>query len=279
MPATWELAVGARRRASSPRTRSRSPGKIAEDVPIEAGDVGRRRCPICPTCCRAGRRSATCPAAGDATVGRAAPDDPAGRRRRLHDPRRHQSASRLGDAGLVQRRPTTGSRRTGFRLALAEPAGRRGDAAPEWDPATRAADGVPAKGQTAVVPLSSYMTPDDLKLMGQWQWLREFVDLAPSSARSPAHLLPGQPVDLIAHVLQRAVEGGHWMLNPPTLLTLVHAVQQPIGRPAFAALNVDHSDRDRRRHAADRSPARPHRSAGADADHGVAAASTRPTPT
>ena len=33
------------------------------------------------------------------------------------------------------------------------------------------------------------------------------------------------------------------MLNPPTLLTLVHAVQQPLGRPAFAALNVEHGDR------------------------------------
>ena len=32
------------------------------------------------------------------------------------------------------------------------------------------------------------------------------------------------------------------MLTPPTLLTLVHAVQQPIGRPAFAALDVDHTD-------------------------------------
>ena len=54
--------------------------------------------------------------------------------------------------------------------------------------------------------------------------------------------MPGKPVDLIAHVLQRAVEGGHWMINPPTLLTLVHAVQQPIGRPAFAALNLDRSE-------------------------------------
>jgi len=32
------------------------------------------------------------------------------------------------------------------------------------------------------------------------------------------------------------------MINPPTLLTLVHAVQQPIGRPEFAALNLDRSE-------------------------------------
>ena len=98
------------------------------------------------------------------------------------------------------------------------------------------------KGQTAVVPLSSYMTPEDLKLMGLWQWLREFVDLAAIFFATPARLLPAQPVDRFAHVLQRTVEGGHWMLTPPTLLTLVHAVQQPIGRPRFAALNVDHVD-------------------------------------
>jgi hypothetical protein len=41
-------------------------------------------------------------------------------------------------------------------------------------------------------------------------------------------------------VLQRAVEGGHWMLTPPHLLTLVHAVQQPIGRPEFTAAAVHH---------------------------------------
>jgi len=98
------------------------------------------------------------------------------------------------------------------------------------------------KGYTSVVPLSSYMTPSGLKLMGLWQWLREFVDLVTIFAAQPAHLMPKQPVDLIAHVLQRAVEGGHWMINPPTLLTLVHAVQQPVGRPVFAALNVEHSD-------------------------------------
>jgi hypothetical protein len=42
----------------------------------------------------------------------------------------------------------------------------------------------------------------------------------------------------IAHLLQRALEGGHWMVTPPRLLTLVHAVQQPLGQPEFAALPV-----------------------------------------
>jgi hypothetical protein len=49
-------------------------------------------------------------------------------------------------------------------------------------------------------------------------------------------------VDHIAHVLQRAVEGGHWMLSPPRLLTLVHAVQQPVGHPDFTPLDITHVD-------------------------------------
>lgn len=44
----------------------------------------------------------------------------------------------------------------------------------------------------------------------------------------------------IAHLLQRAHEGGHWMLTPPKLLTLVHAVKQPIGSPLFTRLSVQH---------------------------------------
>jgi hypothetical protein len=130
----------------------------------------------------------------------------------------------------------------GFRFALAEPSPGETDLRPRWDPAKRLLVVFLPKGQTAVVPLTSYLTPDDLKLMGVWQWLREFVERVTILGAQPAQLLPGFPVDRIAHVLQRAVEGGHWMLTPPRLLTLVHAVQQPIGEPEFAALNVEHED-------------------------------------
>lgn len=131
---------------------------------------------------------------------------------------------------------------TGFRLALSEPQGAAADVRPQWDPARRVLTVFLPKGQTAVVPLSSFMTTDDLKLMGVWQWLREFVERIAILQAQQQQLLPGFPADRIAHVLQRAVEGGHWMLTPPRLVTLVHAVQQPIGRPQFAALNVDHED-------------------------------------
>ncbi len=122
-----------------------------------------------------------------------------------------------------------------FRLAPAD-----GNDVPAWDPAGRVLTVSLPKATLAITPLSSYLTPDQLKLMGVWQWLREFIDLL-------AVFLPGAPVqnprldeERIAHLLQRAVEGGHWMITPPRLLTLVHAVQQPLGRPAFTAISAQH---------------------------------------
>ena len=77
--------------------------------------------------------------------------------------------------------------------------------------------------------------------MGVWKWLREYVEHITVTNPEQLNLMPGTSVDKIAHILQRAVEGGHWMLTPPRLLTLIHAVQQPLGRPEFTALNVEHS--------------------------------------
>jgi len=131
---------------------------------------------------------------------------------------------------------------TGFRLALNEPPPGGTDLLPQWDPTGRVLRVLLAKGQTAITPLSSFVTVDDLKLMGVWQWLREYIDRATILEARPEQLLPGFPMDRIAHILQRAVEGGHWMLTPPRLLTLVHAVQQPLGIPHFTALHVDHQD-------------------------------------
>lgn len=150
---------------------------------------------------------------------------------------------RPGTASLISfNSGTDWQQTTGFRFALSEPAPGATDLRPQWDAANRVLTVFLAKGQTAVTPLSSFVTPEDLKLMGTWQWLREFIDLATIFVAQPEELLPGFPVDAIAHVLQRAVEGGHWMITPPRLLTLVHAVQQPLGVPAFAALEVSHEE-------------------------------------
>ncbi|KPV45224.1 hypothetical protein SE17_44095, partial [Kouleothrix aurantiaca] len=122
-----------------------------------------------------------------------------------------------------------------FRLALAH-----GDGPPQWDAASRTLTAQMPKGCMAVVPLSSYTSADDLKLMGVWQWLRERIEqLAQNQASRQSLREPGD-ADVIAHILQRAVEGGHWMISPPRLLTLVHAVQQPLGLPQFVAASTDH---------------------------------------
>ena len=82
------------------------------------------------------------------------------------------------------------------------------------------------------------MTADDLKLMGVWEWLRGYIEFRTANQPLQQTVTVGADVDAIAHVLQRAVEGGHWMLTPPRLVTLVHAVQQPIGVPRFGPLAV-----------------------------------------
>lgn len=122
-----------------------------------------------------------------------------------------------------------------FRLTLVD-----GSAPPEWNPQQRVLAVSLPKGTQAVVPLSSYLHADDLKLMGVWQWLREHIEKVTGEN-------PGVPVadaqldsEKIAHLLQRAHEGGHWMLTPPKLLTLVHAVKQPLGSPQFTRLYVQH---------------------------------------
>jgi hypothetical protein len=76
--------------------------------------------------------------------------------------------------------------------------------------------------------------------MGVWQWIREYFEALARTTPISEDLWPGSDADVLAHIIQRATEGGHWMLTPPHLLTLVHAVQQPIGHPAFTQLDVQH---------------------------------------
>jgi hypothetical protein len=236
--ATWQLAadrdVGRFQEATVVVS-----GKTLEKIPIEPAET-IDALPHLPDPLARGAAIRNLPGSPRFTIGRAAPGaEPAGAiaYEALSDPN-----PRSGSATLISFNAGANWLDTvGFRLALAEPAAGAIDPHPEWDPASRVLTVYLPKGRTAVVPLSSYVTPADLALMGQWKWMREFVDLASIFFAAPNRLLPGQPSDRIAHVLQRALEGGHWMLTPPTLLTLVHAVQQPIGRPALAALAVDHN--------------------------------------
>ena len=150
---------------------------------------------------------------------------------------------RPGSATLISFANTPDWENTvGFRFALTEAAPGQTDLGPQWDPAERVLTVFLPKGQTKVVPLTSYAGAEDLKLMGVWQWLRQYIERVTVTDPQPQFLQPGADVDRLAHVLQRAIEGGHWMLTPPRLLTLVHAVQQPIGHPSFTALNAEHED-------------------------------------
>lgn len=120
-----------------------------------------------------------------------------------------------------------------FRMALAE-----GTGAPAWDASDRLLTIFLPKGHTHTVPLSCFTEPEDLKLMGVWAWLREYIEYLTTNRADNTFNESFSNKDQIAHILQRAVEGGHGMLTPPLLLTLVHAVQQPLGLPEFTRLNA-----------------------------------------
>jgi hypothetical protein len=81
------------------------------------------------------------------------------------------------------------------------------------------------KAEVATVALSGFLTDDDtsrpariLSTLTLWSWIAE---------ANPSNF---------AALRQLALDGQHWMLTPPRLLTLVHAVQQPLIEPQFQSL-------------------------------------------
>ena len=219
------------------------PNDGSNEYPVEPGE-SIDPLPFFPDPLSRGAALRDLPGTPSGAIGRAVPSGGAEARinyKSLSDPN-----PRPGSATLISFGESGDWEQTrGFRFVLSEPPANATDLRPNWDPADRVLTVYLPKGETTVVPLTSYVTPDDLKLMGVWQWLREYIDQLMVNDPHPARLRPGSDVDSIAHVLQRAVEGGHWMLTPPHLLTLVHAVQQPIGRPEFTAAEVHHEKTDR----------------------------------
>lgn len=236
--ATYNLAAG-RDAAELPQAAIKVAGKT-DNYPIITGDTVADL-PYLPDLLSRGAALRDLPGSTGFAVGKVAPGSGAAAAidyQLLSDPN-----PRPGSASLISfSSGDDWQQTTGFRLVLSESQPGATDLRPQWDPAGRVLTVFLSKGQTAVTPLSSYVTINDLKLMGMWQWLREFIDRATILNALLEQLSPGFPVDQIAYVLQRAVEGGHWMLTPPRLLTLVHAVQQPIGIPQFTPLHVDHQD-------------------------------------
>lgn len=213
------------------------PGNGSDEYPLEPNDQ-IDALPYFPDPLSRGAAFRDLPGTPEGSIARVVPDggaDAAIEYNPLSDPN-----PRPGSATLISFGESGNWEDTrGFRFALADPAPDQTDLRPHWDPAERLLTVYLAKGETRTVPLTSYLNRADLKLMGVWQWLREYIERITGTNPQPNYLR--RDADQIAHVLQRAVEGGHWMLTPPHLLTLVHAVQQPIGRPEFTALGVHHS--------------------------------------
>lgn len=237
--ATWQLIVD-RDAGELNRQIIAVAGRPAQEVPVEMADA-LDSLPYLPDPLAAGAALRNLPGTPSGAIARAEPG--AGGAAGVDYATLNDPNPRPGSATLVsfQNSPDWQGW-VGFRLALAEPAGGPTDLGPQWDPAGRVLTVFLPKGQMSTIPLSSYLDAQGLKLMGQWEWLRQYIELITVLNPQPQYLQPGAAVDKVNHILQRAVEGGHWMLTPPRLLTLVHAVQQPLGTPRFVALNVDHDD-------------------------------------
>ena len=127
--------------------------------------------------------------------------------------------------------------REAFLLSLTE-----GSDEPFWADADRELTVSIRKGTLTTVDLSSYLGEADLLLMGVWGWLCEYFEAAEFAAMQggSAEYWVGGTSDLIALLTRAVLEGGHALLTPPRILTLVHAVQQPLGYPQFVQMPVIH---------------------------------------
>ncbi len=115
------------------------------------------------------------------------------------------------------------------------------------------------KGEAAEIWLSCYLKPTALPRMQMWRWTVEGVaapavrqaNLPPADAlqvhrqlHQPASLsqwstrvnLPAASLQSIQKLAQQAQQGRHWLTTPFRRLMLVHATQQPLGRPWFRNL-------------------------------------------
>jgi hypothetical protein len=129
-----------------------------------------------------------------------------------------------GPAGSVFKVEFTGTwpDTTPFRLVLNE-----GGGPPHFNASERVLTIHLPKAEVVTVATSCHLTddpttkpPNMLSTMKIWSLIE---------AQNPANL---------ADLRTLALNGGHWMLTPPRLLTLVHAVQQPLIEPQFQHLEA-----------------------------------------
>lgn len=105
------------------------------------------------------------------------------------------------------------------RLSIVEGAG-----APAWDPSTHVLTVALDKADIVHARLSSVLDSGDLGDFGLWHWGLEALPPGPAGDAKQQELIG----------LIRA--GQHWMFEPYRVLTLVHAVRQPLARPEFPQL-------------------------------------------
>jgi hypothetical protein len=128
--------------------------------------------------------------------------------------------------------------RQSFRLVLIE-----GNAAPRWDDVAHALTVALPKSASVQVPLSSTLDPADLDLMGVWDWMRAWFEAVETAEVQQADAGQGvvATTDDRALLTRLVLDGLHPMITPPITLSLVHAVQQPIGQPAWMLLPITHN--------------------------------------
>lgn len=127
--------------------------------------------------------------------------------------------------------------RTAFRLRLAE-----GQQPPAWDDTGRVLSVFLPKAQTAQTALSSFVQPEDLDLLGVWDWLRVLFEQAEAyqlqfpGAGAELNFISGNRGQLTRLVL----DGCNEFITPSLPVTLTHAVQQPLGLPTWTRLPIVH---------------------------------------
>jgi hypothetical protein len=125
-----------------------------------------------------------------------------------------------------------------FRIRLAESTG-----VPAWDDPSRVLTVPVAKAETATVGLSCYLDPADLELLGVWAWIRELFESSQANAlqSSSAGSELVELADQLSQLTRLVLAGGDEMITPQLQVSFVHAVQQPLGRPAWRLLPVVHN--------------------------------------
>lgn len=105
-----------------------------------------------------------------------------------------------------------------FRIKIVE-----GHGAPVWNESKRVLTVQLPKAEVTTIRLSSYLSEEDLELMGIWSWIQE----------------QNLSIEKLTELREIAINGRHWMLTPYREINLVHAVQQPLIAPQFQKLFIE----------------------------------------